>query len=298
MNKIRPYMMPVAMLLGGVCYPFFSRSAFLTPWLIFTMLLLTYCNLSLRRVRPTAMHGWLISIQVLGSVAVYLLLRPLDEVLAQAVMVCLLAPTATSAPVITRLLGGSVESLTTYSLMCNAVVAVLAPLMFSWAGGGESVSFAESFFTVGRQVGVLLVVPFVLGVLVRRLVPKVATCARTFSNISFCLWSVALTIVSANIVNFILAQDAGHYRQEMVMAACSLCVCIAQFAVGRKIGRRYGDTIAGGQGLGQKNTILAIWMAQTYLNPLSSVGPGTYVLWQNMVNSYQVWRKSRKEVES
>ena len=114
----------------------FSRLAFLTPWLIFTMLLLTYCNLSLRRVRPTAMHGWLISIQVLGSVAVYLLLRPLDEVLAQAVMVCLLAPTATSAPVITRLLGGSVESLTTYSLMCNAVVAVLAPLMFSWAGGG------------------------------------------------------------------------------------------------------------------------------------------------------------------
>lgn len=298
MNKIRPYMMPVAMLLGGVCYPFFSRLAFLTPWLIFTMLLLTYCNLSLRRVRPTAMHGWLISIQVLGSVAVYLLLRPLDEVLAQAVMVCLLAPTATSAPVITRLLGGSVESLTTYSLMCNAVVAVLAPLMFSWAGGGESVSFAESFFTIGRQVGVLLVVPFVLGVLVRRLVPKVATCARTFSNISFCLWSVALTIVSANIVNFILAQDAGHYRQEMVMAACSLCVCIAQFAVGRKIGRRYGDTIVGGQGLGQKNTILAIWMAQTYLNPLSSVGPGTYVLWQNMVNSYQVWRKSRKEVES
>ena len=182
--------------------------------------------------------------------------------------------------------------------MCNAVVAVLAPLMFSWIGGGESVSFVESFLSIGRQVGVLLVVPFVLGVLVRWLVPKVATCARTFSNISFCLWSVALTIVSANIVNFVLAQDAGHYRQEMVMAACSLCVCIAQFAVGRKIGRRYDDTIAGGQGLGQKNTILAIWMAQTYLNPLSSVGPGTYVLWQNMVNSYQVWRKSRKEVES
>ena len=34
--------------------------------------------------------------------------------------------------------------------------------------------------------------------------------------------------------------------------------------------------------LGQKNTVLAIWMAYTYLNPLSSVGPGSYVLWQNI----------------
>ena len=33
-----------------------------------------------------------------------------------------------------------------------------------------------------------------------------------------------------------------------------------------------------GQALGQKNTVLAIWMAVTYLNPLSSVGPGSYCL--------------------
>jgi len=41
--------------------------------------------------------------------------------------------------------------------------------------------------------------------------------------------------------------------------------------------------------LGQKNTILAIWMAQMYLNPISSIAPGAYVLWQNIINSYQVW---------
>jgi BASS family bile acid:Na+ symporter len=48
--------------------------------------------------------------------------------------------------------------------------------------------------------------------------------------------------------------------------------------------------VAGGQGLGQKNTVLAIWMAQTFLNPISSIAPGAYVLWQNMFNSWQVWR--------
>ena len=51
--------------------------------------------------------------------------------------------------------------------------------------------------------------------------------------------------------------------------------------------------ISGGQALGQKNTILAIWMAHTYLNPLSSVAPGSYVLWQNIINSWQLWKKRK-----
>ena len=38
-----------------------------------------------------------------------------------------------------------------------------------------------------------------------------------------------------------------------------------------KVGGRYGDRISGGQALGQKNTVLAIWMAQTYLDPSSCV---------------------------
>jgi BASS family bile acid:Na+ symporter len=72
-----------------------------------------------------------------------------------------------------------------------------------------------------------------------------------------------------------------------------LIVCISQFLIGRSIGKQYNDTVASGQGLGQKNTILAIWMAQMYLNPIASIGPGSYVLWQNIINSYQVWLKRK-----
>lgn len=80
---------------------------------------------------------------------------------------------------------------------------------------------------------------------------------------------------------------------EIAVAVSALVVCVSQFLIGRGIGKQYDDTIAGGQGLGQKNTILAIWMAQMYLNPIASIGPGAYVLWQNLVNSYQVWRKRK-----
>lgn len=49
------------------------------------------------------------------------------------------------------------------------------------------------------------------------------------------------------------------------------------------------------QGLGQKNTVLAIWMALTYLHPVSSVAPAAYVAWQNTINSAQLYFKMRRE---
>ena len=46
--------------------------------------------------------------------------------------------------------------------------------------------------------------------------------------------------------------------------------------------------------MGQKNTILAIWMAQNYLDPLCSIAPAAYVLWQNIINSIQLWKKGKE----
>ncbi|MCD8288961.1 MAG: hypothetical protein LUC26_03490, partial [Prevotella sp.] len=46
---------------------------------------------------------------------------------------------------------------------------------------------------------------------------------------------------------------------------------------------------------GQKNTTVAIWVATVFLNPLSSVGPGCYILWQNTINSIEIYARARKE---
>ncbi|MBF1126112.1 MAG: transporter, partial [Capnocytophaga sp.] len=52
-------------------------------------------------------------------------------------------------------------------------------------------------------------------------------------------------------------------------------------------------SIESGQALGQKNTAFAIWIAATYLHPLSTVGPGCYILWQNIINSIEIWKKGK-----
>lgn len=286
-------MMPVAMLIGGVFYEYFEFLSFCTPWLIAVMLFISYSNISLKKIRVTRLHVILLLVQVAGSCALFLAMMPFDRVMAEGAMICVLAPTATSAVVITGMLGGNKESLTTYSLLSNTTVTLIAPIMFTIIGETPELTFAQSAFSIFRRVFVLLLLPFICALLLKRYLPVLHKVVRKTQIASFYLWSIALTIVTARTVQFIVNQGKSHYFEEIVIALIALIVCLTQFFTGRVLGKKYNDTIAGGQGLGQKNTILAIWMSQTYLDPISSIAPGAYVLWQNMVNSYQVWLKRK-----
>lgn len=287
-------MMPIAMTIGILFHSYLSSFEFLTPYLIFVMLFFTYTKIEWKEIRFTKMHFWLLVIQILGSICVYLTISIFNLTVAQGVMICILAPTATSAPVIAGMLRGNVPSLLAYSILSNLCVAVFAPLLFSFISHQyASVPFLESFLKIAKNIFTLLFLPFLAAVLLKKISPKLNGKIAKYSGLSFYIWSFALVIVTAKIVLFIRQQESANYLTEIIIAALVLVVCVLQFLVGRRLGRRFDDTVAGGQGLGQKNTVLAIWMAQTYLDPISSIGPGTYVLWQNIVNSYQVWRKRK-----
>ena len=118
------------MTLGIIFHAYLGVLSFIIPYLIFIMLLLTYVKLSWSDIKFTKMHLWLITIQVVGSVGIFLLINLFNFTLAQGVMICILAPTATSAPVIVGMLKGNVASLTAYSLISNFTVAIMAPLFF------------------------------------------------------------------------------------------------------------------------------------------------------------------------
>ena len=78
------------------------------------------------------------------------------------------------------------------------------------------------------------------------------------------------------------------------MAAATALSCILQFWAGRCIGAKVGRPISGGQSLGQKNTAFAIWMAYTFLDPVTSVAGGFYSLWHNIYNSWQLARHQKQ----
>lgn len=284
--------MPISMLIGVTFYPVFSELSFITPFLIFAMLLLSYTNISVRAIQFTKMHIYLLVIQIVCSILVYFLLSSwVDPVIAQGAMICILAPTATSAVVITGMLGGNTTSLTAYSLLSNLSIALVAPILFTLVGNSNDMSFIDELWQITQRVFVLLLLPFLISILLDQFAPKIHRVILKKQSASFYLWNIALIIVTASTVNFLQKEGRAHFTMACIIFFLALIICVSQFLVGRKIGKHFNDTVAGGQGLGQKNTILAIWMAQTYLNPISSIGPGAYILWQNIINSYQVWRK-------
>lgn len=275
---------------GILLYRYVGNLAFITPYLIAVMLFFTYCNINFKDIRFTRLHLWLILIQVIGSIALYLVLAPINVLIAQGIMICVLAPTATSAPVITGMLGGSVESLTAYSLLSNLMVVVVSPLLFAIIGNVDSTSFLHSVWIIFEKVALLLFLPLFCALLLEHFAPRAHFYVKRMRSASFYLWGIALVIITGKTVLFIVNQGKADYFEEILIAIGACIICVTQFVLGRRLGRINNDTIAGGQGLGQKNTILAIWMAQTYLNPVSSLGPGAYILWQNLVNSFQVWK--------
>ena len=299
LQKLKVYMLPVAMILGALLYrPItYLNDMFplITQLLIFAMLLITYCRLSLRHLHIERLHGWLLAIQVVGGLGIYFLLCGIDPLVAEGTLICVFAPTATAAAVITQMLGGSLASLATYSLVSNMAVAVLSPIIFSFIGVHTDIDFLTSFLIICRQVLPLLILPFVVAVLMGKFLPRAHEALSRSQSLSFYLWAVSLTFVMGRTASFIMAQGGDNLREELLLALFSLIVCGLQFIFGKVIGQRYANRIAGGQALGQKNTVLAIWMALTYVHPLASIGPASYVVWQNIVNSTQLWIKNKRE---
>ena len=310
---IKNWTLPLAMLAGTLGYFFLARIplfapakpclngliALLTPALIFAQLLLTFCKVEVRELKPKAWHGWLLLFQAVAClvVAALLICCPMEEMyreVFEGAMVCLICPTATAAAVITGKLGGSAASLTTYTLLSNLLAAMAVPLVFPLVEPHTDITFFAAFLKILSKVFPLLLLPFFLACALRAFAPRIHRFLLDFHDAAFYLWAVALAIVSGQTVRSLVNSDAPVFV-EVLIALAGLATCCIQFYLGKRIGGHYKERISGGQALGQKNTVLAIWMAYTYLNPLSSVGPGSYVLWQNIINSYQLWKKRKRE---
>lgn len=297
-QRIKPWILPLSMLVGVLFHEYMESLASIAPVLIFIMLLITFCKIKPSEFHITSFSCYLLAVQIVGAIGVYLLLKPVNEDLAQGAFICVFCPTATAAPVITGMLGGSVPRLATFSIVSNITVAILAPLLFTKMASGSAVeiSFLSTSMHIGAKVIPLILLPLATAFILLYTLPKVHREIARRQSISFYIWAVSLFIVVGRAISFIMLEPADRIPEMIYLAVISGVLCCAQFWAGRRIGKKYGDKISGAQGLGQKNTVLAIWMALTFLNPIASVAPAAYVAWQNTINSIQLYLKSRKEI--
>lgn len=287
-------MLPIAMVCGVLFHGPIAQVQWIVPYLIFTMLLITFC-----RVRPSEFRIdrtiWaLLAVQIIGSAVIFLIIKPFNLSVAQAVFICVLCPTATAAPVVTGMLGGSIAYVASYSIVSNLATAILAPVLFIWVGNSQTdMTFWEEFVIIIVKVAPLIVFPLLIAFTLYFFAPKAHKAVSSVQSVSFYLWAVSLVVVVGRSVSFMLNEPSDKIPEMIAMGVLAGVVCILQFRVGRSIGKLNGDPVSAGQGLAQKNTVLAIWMALTYLNPVSSIGPAAYIAWQNTINSIQLYYKMK-----
>ncbi len=319
---VKDWTLPVAMGLGATLYVVFAfvpglegAAAFFAPVMeailplfMFLVLFVTFCKVDFHRMRPVWWHLWVsvFNLLLVAIVMAVILLLPQvaadsslitfhsSLILLEALLMCIIAPCATAAAVVTQKLGGSLEEMTTFTFLSNFATVLLVPLCFPMIEKQADITFMAAFTKILYQVMALLVVPMLLAYVVKHHLRRLHRRIVSVSDLSFYLWGCSLMIVTGTTVKNIVHAEASLWLLAAI-ALLGLVLCVVQFAVGRFIGHYFGRTQEAGQALGQKNTAFAIWLGTTYLNPLSSVGPGCYILWQNIINSVEIWQERKNK---
>lgn len=283
--------MPAALIGGALFSRWMGYLTFLSPYLIFAMLFITYCRLSPRQIKPGKFDIHLLLIQIILSALTYAVFFWWNHTLAEGVFICVFVPTATAAPVITSILGGNIKKVVTYSLVSNLLVAATGPVILAAIGDRQDYTFGESFVLILSEVAPLLLIPLISAIALQYVWPRMHERVANHQQLSFYIWAVSLFIVVGSCVSFAINTWTPEATWLMILLFLGAgLVCILQFYIGRRFGQKYGDPVSGGQSLMQKNTVLAVWLALAYMTPIASIGPASYILWQNIINSWQIAR--------
>ena len=295
MQKVKRYVLPIAIVLGLLLHDYCAAFSVVVPYIIFTIILLTFTAVDIRKLRFKPLFIWIILFQVVVSLGGYALLKALhvNEIIAEGILIGVLCPVAASVAVVSTMLGADRNTVTSFTVIGNLVVSIVAPIYFSFIGVNQDFPFFTSFLQILRRVGLVIGLPFFVALALQLLWPKANHFISRYKGLAFYLWAVALFLTLGQTIHFIFLNGGGNWHSIIWLGVSALLFCIIQFGLGKWIGHKYGDTIAGGQLLGQKNSAMGIWMANHYLHPLASVYLAFYSVFQNLFNSWQIWYYER-----
>ncbi len=316
----------LSMLIGALGYQFFLPLKPTLPWLIFFMLFFTFCKVNPLDLRLHKWHWVVLAAQMIFSFGSYAMLLYFtgNTILAQGILMCFIMPTATAAPIIAGKMGGSIQNLTTFTLLSNFATAIVVPATFPLINPASDMSFWPAFLLILSRVAPLLLGPFFSAWLLRLAYKwktrKEFVLPVKIAIIPFYLWVASIVVLSAVVTETTISNFKFQISNILILLVLSFFVCLLQFGLGKFIGYKlpaaskgtdYQDvlinpaaapktmegvsSITAGQAFGQKNTSLGVWMANTYLDPLASLGAAAYIIWQNIFNSVQLMVVAHKK---
>ena len=294
-QQLRSISMVLAFALGAIFHAELAPLIWWMPIGIAIMLSITIIGIDVQKLRPTWMHLRLLAaIQVMGIGVWYAVRSAGYPVLAESLYYCAAAPIASASPIIVNLLRGNVEFSTTAMVLSQMVFAIVTPFVLPVVVHDPSLSYMSLAGVVAWQILVVLGIPAAASICLRLVYPPCRAWAPRLKDLSLGIWVLNLLVISAAGVQRIM--DRGYSLHDMwPMIAGAAIVCAIGFVAGYWLG--YPDLKREcSQGLGQKNTVLTLYMAsQSYATPLAYIGPVFYVFCHNTANAIQLALAAREK---
>ncbi len=278
---------------GGVPALFRPAGAFFencagdfVPPMVMLMLLFSFIDVKFSRESTGWSHLRIPLFMVALATCAYFAVGKLTGNEDFAVMAFLIGmtPTANAAPVITGLLGRREDYATVSVVSTNLFTAVaLAPVSALVFGDALEIDT----FSLAWKTMMLVGVPFALSVIFRNFMKPVAAFVRRWKFLSFYLWMVMLFTVCAQSSAYVSKQEHLSPTLLLEIFALAASLCAINFAAGYFLGEpRFRRECS--QSLGQKNTMLMLWVGLAFFNPVVALGPTFYVVCHNLWNSWQL----------
>ena len=213
MQKVKSYVLPIAIVLGLLLHDYCAALSVVVPFIIFTIILLTFTAVDILKLRFKPLFAWIILFQVGVSIGGYALLKVLNvnEIIAEGVLIGVLCPVAASVAVVSTMLGADRNTVTSYTVIGNLIVSLVAPVYFSFIGVNQDMPFFDSFLQILRRIGTVIGLPFFVALALQLLWPKANRFISRYKGLAFYLWAVALFLTLGQTIHFIFLNGKGNW---------------------------------------------------------------------------------------
>lgn len=285
----KDYALMWAMVFGAVFYKYLYPLEGIIIYTVFIMLTFGYTKVHPKDMKIEPLHYTLFVAQWILGGLIYFTVNPFNPILAQGLALITLTPTATSATVITMMLGGSIAFVTSFIIPCNIIIALVAPILLGALYPNAGASYWATVGEILAEVSALLILPLVLVWGLRFTLPKAHDFLARRATYTFYVWVATVAIIAAKTLHTILVSPDLTLQKTGSYFVATMLLAMALYFVGQKSGAYFGgQRVSGRQALGQKNTILAIWIAYTFMDPAVGIIPSFYVICQNILNSLEL----------
>lgn len=291
---------PLLILAGGALAlflpaPFLGWSAFITPALMVIMfgmgLTLTLPDFALVVRRPLPV--------LLGVVAQYAIMPllglgismalQLPPALAAGVILVGCAPGGTASNVVTYLARGDVALSVTMTSVSTLIAPVLTPLLTLWLAGQYMPVDAGS---MARSIVQIVLVPVVLGLAARYLIPSVVN--RVLPALPW----VSVLAITFVVVAVVAGSAAAIFSAGLLILVAVIAHNAGGYLLGYGTAKLFGLPIPSRRTMavevGMQNSGLAAGLAGQYFSPEAALPGAVFSVWHNVSGAVMaaIWRRS------